>query len=95
MANMKKCRNNKNANNNNANNKNNPPLISQLTPQQIAVIAGLLCNALTVDSVLVDKDQRLEIVLSGSLRRRTRLDQLLDELEGTTLLEFLDALNKR
>ncbi|MFB5673955.1 hypothetical protein ACE3NQ_10900 [Paenibacillus terreus] len=69
-----------------------PSLLSQLSPQQIAVIAGLLSNALTVDSILVDKDQRLQIVLGGSLRRRSKLDQLLEELDGVSLREFFNAL---
>jgi hypothetical protein len=75
--------------------KSTPPLLSQLTPQQIAVIAGLLADALSVDSVLVDKDQNLQIVLTGSLRRRSKLDQLLSELEDTSLGEIFDALSNR
>ena len=34
---------------------------SKLTPQQLAVIVGLLTNVLEVNSVLIDKDQKIEI----------------------------------
>lgn len=68
---------------------------SKLTPQQVAVIAGLLTNSLTVDSVLIDKDQRLQIVLGGSLRRATRLDQLIDELSNMNVADVLESVLKR
>ncbi|MDP4097250.1 hypothetical protein OIN60_10755 [Paenibacillus sp. P96] len=74
--------------------RQSPPPLSQLTPQQIAVIAGLLSNALIVESILVDKDQQLEIVLSGSLRRHGKLDHLLSKLDATSLRDFFDAMNK-
>ncbi|WP_138495866.1 hypothetical protein [Paenibacillus pinistramenti] len=68
------------------------PILSKLTPQQIAVIAGLLSNALSVDSILIDKDQRLEIVLGGSIKRKTRLDELISELGSMNVQDVLDAL---
>ena len=72
-----------------------PATLANLSPQQIAVIAGLLTNALSVDSVLVDKDQRLQIVLGGSLRRKTPLDRLIQELQGNSLKEIIEALNNQ
>ncbi|MBO2942923.1 hypothetical protein JJQ72_02885 [Paenibacillus sp. F411] len=75
--------------------KQDRSLLNNLTPQQIAVIAGLLTNALTVDSLLIDKEQRLQIVLGGSLRRKTRLDQLINELQDASLDELLDSLLNR
>lgn len=69
-----------------------PALFSKLSPQQIAVIAGLLVNALTVDSVLIDKNKRLQIVLGGTLRRKTRLDRLLQEIGGMNVADVIDSI---
>lgn len=67
----------------------------KLSPQQIAVIAGLLTNALTVESVLIDKDQRIEIILEGSLRRRTQLDRMIEEMSHMSVGDLIDALLRR
>lgn len=40
---------------------------NKLTPQQIAIAFGLLANALRVNSVLIDSNQRLQFVVTGSL----------------------------
>lgn len=69
--------------------------LGKLTPQQLAVITALLSNALIVDSVLVDKDQAIQIVLSGSLRRKTKADKLLDEMSDITIGELLDSISNR
>ncbi|MFE5319150.1 hypothetical protein ACFQ88_10610 [Paenibacillus sp. NPDC056579] len=67
----------------------------KLTPQQIIVIAGLLTNALSVDSVLIDKDQEIEIVLVGSLRRKTKLDRLVDEVSQMNVGDLIESLIRR
>ncbi|MCL6589302.1 MAG: hypothetical protein K6U80_05035 [Firmicutes bacterium] len=51
-----------------------------LTPAQILIIAGFLAGVLEVTSVLVDKDQAVQIVLSGSLKRPTQLDQVMEQI---------------
>lgn len=91
---------NSNGNGNGGKNNGSPlgglPLgLGKLTPQQLAVITALLTNALSVDSVLVDKDQTIEIVLSGSLRRKNKTDKLVEELSGITVGELLDAISRR
>lgn len=67
-------------------NKSTPPL---LTPQKFLVILGLLGGVLEVRSVLIDRNQRVEVVLDGSLKRKTKLDKMLDEI-GT--MPFDDVL---
>jgi hypothetical protein len=69
--------------------------LGKLSPQQLAVITALLSNALIVSSVLVNKDQTIEIVLSGSLRRKNKTDKLVEELSGITVGELLDAISRR
>lgn len=65
-----------------------------LSTQQIAVITALLLNVLEVQSVLVDNEQTVEIVLSGSLKRKTRMDEMLDEMSDMPVKDLWDALNK-
>ncbi|MGE5598974.1 MAG: hypothetical protein ACM3XS_06310 [Bacteroidota bacterium] len=51
-----------------------------LTPAQLLVIAGFLAGVLEVESVSVDKDQQVEISLSGSLKRRTELEIVMEQV---------------
>jgi hypothetical protein len=62
------------------------------TPQQLAVVAGLLSNALSVDSIMIDKDQKIEIVLGGSLRKKTKMDRLLGEMSELSIGELMDSI---
>ena len=39
-----------------------------VTPQQLLVAVGLLAGVLDVDSILIDRDQHVEIVLIGTLK---------------------------
>ncbi|MDF2936589.1 MAG: hypothetical protein K0Q90_1962 [Paenibacillaceae bacterium] len=72
-----------------------PLSLGKLSPQQLAVITALLSNALKVDSVLVDRNKDLEIVLTGTLRRKTKTDKLLEELEDINIGDLLDAISNR
>ncbi|MNC71809.1 hypothetical protein D3C76_1603480 [compost metagenome] len=54
-----------------------------------------MSNALKVDSVLVDRNKDLEIVLTGTLRRKTKTDKLLEELEDINIGDLLDAISNR
>jgi hypothetical protein len=67
-------------------------LLKSLSPQQLAVIVGLLTQSLSVDSLLVDKDQNIEIVLGGSLRKKTKTDRLLTELSEVSVGDLLEAI---
>lgn len=58
-------------------------------PTKVLVILALIAGALDVFSVLVDRNQTVQVVLSGSLRRKTRLDRMLDEIGG---MPFDDVL---
>lgn len=66
-----------------------------LTPAKILVIIGILADVLEVSSVLVEKNQAVQIVLSGSLRRKTTLDKMLDEMGKLSFDEVLEALGRR
>ncbi|QDM44864.1 hypothetical protein FLT43_16275 [Paenibacillus thiaminolyticus] len=77
---------------NNRNNKRKTNAGPKLSPQQIAVIVGLLTNALQVDSVLLDRNQAVEIVLVGSIRRKTKADKVAEQMGGVTVAELLQAI---
>lgn len=63
-----------------------------ITPSQLIVIGGLLGGALEVTSVLVDKDQTVEILLTGSLKKRTDLEKMLDKIGSMPFDEVVKAM---
>lgn len=63
-----------------------------LTPAQIMVISGIITDVLSVESLLVDRDQQVQIVLGGSLKRKTELEKTLDEIGQKPFDEVLKAL---
>lgn len=67
----------------------------RLTPQTVLVILGLIAGSLQVTSVLVHIDQHIDILLTGSLRRKTRLDRMLDEIGTMPFDDVLRAIMGR
>ncbi len=63
-----------------------------LTPAEIMVISGILTDVLSVESLLVDRTQQVQIVLGGSLKRKTELEKTLDEIGQKPFDEVLKAL---
>ena len=77
------------------NNKNTNASDSQntsLTPQQLLVVAGILSGELEVDSVLIGTDQRVEVILTGSLKKKTQLDMMLDQIGSLPFDEVVKAI---
>lgn len=66
--------------------------LPNLTPSQMLVTLGLLSGALSVDSVLIDKDQIIQIVLSGSLKRKTQLEKVMDQVGEMPFDEVMKAV---
>ena len=64
---------------------------TKLSPQQLAVVVGLLTNSLDVISLLIDKDQRIQIVLEGSIRKKTKADRVAEQLNDISVSELIDA----
>lgn len=66
----------------------------KITPQQIAVVAAILFDALYVQSVLVDKDQTIVVLLEGSLKKKSNagMQKLLNEVKGLSVAELLELL---
>lgn len=63
-----------------------------INPSQVLIISAMLAGVLEVTSVLVDRNQTIEIVLTGSLRRKTDLEKLLDQIGSKTLDEVVKAM---
>lgn len=66
-----------------------------LTPAKILVLLGILGGVLDVNSLLVDKDQVVQVLLEGSLKRKTKMDRLLDNLGPMTFDEIMQAVMDR
>lgn len=64
----------------------------KLTPQQLAVVAAILTNALDVQSILFDKDQTIQILLRGTLSPNNNLDSLLDEVRGLSIGDLFQII---
>ncbi len=63
-----------------------------LTPAEIMVISGIVVDVLFVESLTVNRNQQMQIVLGGSLKRKTELEKTLDEIGQKPFDEVLKAL---
>ncbi|KJS69556.1 MAG: hypothetical protein JL50_01740 [Peptococcaceae bacterium BICA1-7] len=63
-----------------------------LAPSSVLVAFGLLSGVLEVISVLVDRDQTIQFVLEGSLKRKTELDRVMEKLGSHSFKEVVTAL---
>lgn len=69
--------------------------VPKLSPQKTLVILGLIGGVFEVKSILIDRNQIVEIILEGSLRRRTKLDNCLDEIGAMPFDDVLRAILER
>jgi hypothetical protein len=69
-----------------------PALGTLFSRSGILVIAGLLGGVLQVDSILVDREQTVQIVLSGSLKRKSEIDKMLDGMGSMSFDEAMRAI---
>lgn len=63
-----------------------------INPTQALVIAGILGGVLDVQSILFDKDQIVQILLEGSLKQKTELDKMLEQIGTMPFDEVMKAL---
>jgi hypothetical protein len=83
--------NDSNSKKSSTNNTNNNSGIS-IAPSQALIIAGIIGGVLEVTSVLVDKDQLVQIVLTGSLKRKSELDKMMDHLGDMPFEDVMKAI---
>lgn len=68
----------------------------KLSPQQIAVIAAILFDALYVKSILVDREQTIVILLEGSLKKQSKnMEKLLNELRKCSIEDLMEILSTK
>jgi len=77
----------------NGNGKRKPHGIEKIPPQSLAVIAALLTNALSVDSVLIARDQHIEVLLVGSIKPGG--NQNISDVTIGELIELLQSARNR
>ena len=71
--------------------KNGKACTTTLSPQSLAVIAALITKALTVDSVLIARDQHIEVLLVGSFKKGTKGQPGMNEITVGELIELLQS----
>lgn len=76
----------------NSNGSHNNDSGISITPSQALVIAGLIGGVLEVTSILVDRSQLVQIVLSGSLKKKTELEKLMDHVGNQPFEEVMKAV---
>lgn len=75
--------------------KNPKGRVPQLSPAQAIVVAAILGGVLRVTSVLVDANQNVQIVLSGSFlknRNESELDKVMAQIGTMSFDEVLKAM---
>ncbi|KQL56977.1 hypothetical protein AN965_10980 [Alkalicoccobacillus plakortidis] len=65
-----------------------------LSPQQIAVVTGILLDALIVQAVLVDNDQRVEIILEGDLSDSGKVNTVVKDIYNMKFGEVFDHFGR-
>ncbi len=66
-----------------------------MDPSQALIITALLAGVLEVTSVLINRDQTVEIVLTGSYKQKSELDILLDKIGSKPFDEVIKAMLER
>ncbi|MGN7313164.1 hypothetical protein ACTHQ4_18930 [Alkalicoccobacillus gibsonii] len=66
-----------------------------LSPQQIAVITGILLDALVVQAVLVDNNQRVEIVLEGHLSDKGKVNSVVNDIYHMKFGEIFNGFPRK
>lgn len=76
------------------NNNNNT---AKLTTTQILAILALLAGTLEVTSVVIDRDQAVQLVLSGTLKKEKEnpLDEVVTQLGNLPFEEVMKAMFNR
>lgn len=76
----------------NSGNQGNQNTIPHFSPHKVLVILGLLGGVLEVKSITIDRDQVVDILLEGSLKRKTPLDNCLDTIGAMPFDDVLRAV---
>ncbi len=64
-----------------------------LNPTQLLIIAGLLTGVLDVEAVQISRDQSIDIVLTGTLKRKTQLDMIMSQIGKLPLDQVIKMIS--
>lgn len=73
-------------------NKNDANNCFNLNPSEILALAGILSGVLEVSSITVTRDQIVDVSLSGSLQRKTQLEQIMEQIGKCSFEEVMQAI---
>ena len=76
----------------NGDTSNGIPKCFDLNPTELLVITGLIVDVLNVESVLVNRNQVVQIVLSGNLRRKTELERVMEQVGQLPFDQVIKAI---
>lgn len=76
----------------NGDTSNNVAKCFDLTTSELLVITGLIIDVLNVESVLVSRDQVVQIVLSGNLKRKTELERVMEQVGKLPFDQVIKAI---
>lgn len=71
---------------------NNPASCFELHPSSLLVIAGLITGVLNVESVLVNRNQVVQIVIAGELKRKTQLEKVMECIGKLPFEDIIKAI---
>jgi len=63
-----------------------------ITPSEALVIVGILAGALEVESILIDRHQQVDIILTGSLKKKTQLEKIMDQVGTMPFDEVMKSI---
>jgi len=72
--------------------ENEKKQVKALTPSEIIVILGILAGTLEPISIIVDRNQGVQIILSGSLKKKIVVEDEVKEIENEYLSSAIKAL---
>ena len=71
---------------------NSDKSVMKLTPTQTMIIIGVITNAIEVHSALVDRNQAVQALISGSLKKKTELEKTIEAIGKLPFEEVLKAV---
>ncbi|SDB82644.1 hypothetical protein [Shouchella lonarensis] len=65
---------------------------SKITPTEIAIVTALLTNALSVQSILIDREQTVQVLLEGSLKNQQELARLMEQMKDIPVGDLFSSM---
>lgn len=66
----------------------------KLTPRKALVLAGLILDVLNIDSLVLNANKTFEVILAGTLERKTPLDKCVENIGKKPFDEVVKSIIK-